>query len=452
METALYLYVFAPVLTAFVEWVLHEAETAGKRRLYFLARDGYPMYLAARELCEARGIPIECRYLKLSRYSLRVPSYHLMREGCLERICTDGIEVSFASVMRRAALTPQEERTLARYLGYEERFQKKLSRNELFGLKDQLRESPLFLEYTYAHSREAYENAAGYLAQEGLLSDIPYAVVDSGWTGTMQQTLRLLLEAQRPGIKVEGYYFGLYELPAGEREGYHAFYFSPARGLRRKAYFSNCLFEGVFSAPGGMTEGYLREGDRFLPVENPKGSLNREAMERNAKALLCYVRAYLGQYEEERRENGSALRRSSGSLRQKQEGAKAPGTCLRKARGTSRMAARLLFRFMGKPRKFEADIFGEYLFSDDVREDQRETLAADFSEEELRGQNFFYRIFVKLGLKKGDLKESAWSEGSIAKCGAHARRYFWHARAYKYFIYIRKTWKGVRNENGGKKR
>ena len=51
-EKEIYERVLAPTLYEFVVWVLQEALQSGKKRLYFLARDGYQMYLAARQLCK----------------------------------------------------------------------------------------------------------------------------------------------------------------------------------------------------------------------------------------------------------------------------------------------------------------------------------------------------------------------------------------------------------------
>ena len=68
-EKEIYKCVLAPTLYEFVLWVLQEALQSGTKRLYFLARDGYQMYLAARQLCKQYDLDIECRYLKVSRYT-----------------------------------------------------------------------------------------------------------------------------------------------------------------------------------------------------------------------------------------------------------------------------------------------------------------------------------------------------------------------------------------------
>ena len=50
------------------------------------------------------------------------------------------------------------------------------------------------------------------------------------------------------------------------REDYHCYYFSPEAGLRKKVYFSNSLFESIFSAPQGMTTGYEKVQGQWRPV------------------------------------------------------------------------------------------------------------------------------------------------------------------------------------------
>lgn len=116
-EKEIYERVLAPTLYEFVLWVLQEALQSRKKRLYFLARDGYQMYLAAQQLCKQYDLDIECRYLKVSRYAVRVPEYHLLGERCLERICVGGIDVTFEKIMQRAALTDKEAEEIARLPG-----------------------------------------------------------------------------------------------------------------------------------------------------------------------------------------------------------------------------------------------------------------------------------------------------------------------------------------------
>lgn len=99
------------------------------------------------------------------------------------------------------------------------------------------------------------------------MEEVPMALVDSGWTGSMQKEICQALGILGKKGRVTGYYWGLYELPEGvRREDYHCYYFSPEAGLKKKVYFSNSLFESIFSAPHGMTTGYEKVHGQWRPV------------------------------------------------------------------------------------------------------------------------------------------------------------------------------------------
>ena len=119
--------IFAPVMYSFVSWILQQAEEKQIKRLYFLARDGYQMYLSARILCEEQGIDVDCRYLKCSRYALRVPVYHIQKETCLTLICQGGIDVTLRKVLKRTGMDNRTAEELAEMLGLEKQLDEILS-------------------------------------------------------------------------------------------------------------------------------------------------------------------------------------------------------------------------------------------------------------------------------------------------------------------------------------
>lgn len=405
----LYLHVFAPVLLEYVAWVLFSAVHSGKKRLYFLARDGYQMYLAAVWLCGAWKLDIECRYLMVSRYAVRVPEYFLQQEQCLERICIGGIDVTFEKIMRRAALTEEEGFRSAERTGYGDRYRRVMSYKEVLELKERLKKEQCFLSDVYKHSRLAYPAVMGYFRQEGLLEEVPYALVDSGWTGTLQQSIRNLLRTEKKELNLEGYYFGLYEIPEKEpEEAYHSFYFGPRWGLRRKVYFSNCLFEAVFSAPQGMTLGYRREQESYIPVLDSKEGQNGEQLRNNIRLLERFLQEYTRLVSGKEGQNGEQL------------------------------SEQLLMQCMGKPSGYELLAYGNMLFSDDVLEDAVKKVADRLSEKEIKNQHFWNKVRIMLGWKKETIHESAWIEGSIVENGVHVKSNLRHAALYKYFVYLRK--------------
>lgn len=446
-EKEIYERVLAPALYEFVLWVLQEALQSGKKRLYFLARDGYQMYLAAQQLCKRYDLDIECRYLKVSRYAVRVPEYHLLGERCLERICVGGIDVTFEKIMQRAALTDKEAAEIAVLAGYTENYRKVINYHEVMQLKDRLKKIPLLFHYIDRHSREAYGTAIGYLTQEGLLEPVPYALVDSGWIGTIQQSMEHLLRQKQPDRKLEGYYFGLYEIPEGERrENYHSFYFTPWGEIKRKVHFSNSLFEAVFSAPEGMTLSYRAQKEKdktiYVPVTDSRENLNGERIGR----YICWLEEFMRENQKGRNSRKALSDQDDKCMEQWSE--KECKSRKQLPQVDSKYVEELLSPFMGNPTQFEAEAYGSLLFSDDVREDGNQKVSADFSEQEIKNHHLFNRLLIMTGIQKKVLHESAWIEGSIASCKTldekGRARNRWHAVFYKYIIYIRK-WLKQRN-------
>lgn len=406
---ALYAAVFAPVLVCFVEWVLEEAKKKGIKRLYFLARDGYPMFLVAQQFSKSKQYGIECRYLYGSRYAWRMPQFAMEGEACLDKICLGGMDVTFERVMKRGGLKNEEAIIVAKELGFEKEYRKTLSYKEVMKLKQPLAKSNYFLPFVYEHSQKAYQDTIGYLKQEGLLDNVPYALVDSGWVGSLQKTVQQLLCYAGCEKEIEGFYFGLYELPKGvKKETYHTYYFSPTTNIKKKVYFSNCLYEAVYSAPHGMTIGYEKKEQQYCPVFYKEHNLNQTQM----KQMEVWLQDFLVEY-------------------QKQVGTK-------KWSSNKKIVFLLLKKLMGKPIKEEVKAYGTLLFSDDVTEEQKKQVAEILTEQEIKNQYLWNKMLIMLGLKKEKLKESAWIEGSIVLSEKQMPWAVISIRWYKYLIYIRK--------------
>ena len=412
----IYLYGFAPVLMEFVRWLLDTAENQRRERLYFLSRDGYQMYLVAKALSKELRYNIDCRYINVSRYSLRIPEYHLIGEKCLDKICIGGIDVTFEKVMKRAGLNDEEAREIGKLCGYDDKYKDVISYQEVIGLKEVLKKEEQFFEYVYAHSKEAYKTAIGYLKQEGMCDNIDFAIVDSGWTGTMQQTLYNLIASTGRKPHMHGYYFGLYEIPKERNSYYCAYYFEPKNGIRRKVNFSNCLFEAVFTSAEGMTLRYKKNGDKYEPEYDNICNPNKEMVNKHIWLIEEYTKIYCDIYKEY-----DIISRLSYE--------KIP------------LVEKLLRNIMGNPSMDELKAYGGIQFSDDVLEGSLQKVAAELSDEEIRNQRFLNKALIMLGIKKGIIHESAWIEGSIVRNGKRVKSYLRHARLYKYFVYIKKRFR-----------
>ena len=57
LDQKFYLYGFVPALFFFTQWILQDAKKRGIERIYFLARDGYPLFLMAKKLVKGQNLP-----------------------------------------------------------------------------------------------------------------------------------------------------------------------------------------------------------------------------------------------------------------------------------------------------------------------------------------------------------------------------------------------------------
>lgn len=421
-------YVLSPALNGYVLWLLRKAAAAGKQRLYFLARDGYLMYRTAVILCKELELDMDCRYLCCSRYSLRLPVYHLDHPGALEYICRGGIDVTMKRILDRTGLSEEEKQEVLtevnEYFGRKNHKKYKMddpvSHAELAAMREGLDQSAFFWEALDRRSRDAMPALEGYLFQEGLLDGIPMALVDSGWVGSMQKVLGQVLDyisgkkGLNPGKPLEGYYWGLYELPADtDPQTYHCYYFSPGSRLQEKVYFSNCLFECIFSAPHGMTLGYARQNEAYRPVFGEVSEENRNFIQKTEERMAAYTKILAEKLKG----------RNSGLLE-----------C-----AYDREAIRkLLGAFMGEPTREEAERYGQLSFTDDVLEKKGRKLAEPMTESELAENHVLRKAIAMFVSRNGNIKESAWYEGSTVNNGSHVGRHLRRYTGYKYLLYLRK--------------
>ena len=411
------LCVLAPIMNSYIMWVLKAALKKKIKRLYFLARDGYFMYKTAMKLCESLHLPIECRYLSCSRYSIRIPMFHLNMKEAFDYIVRGGIDVTLDKVLNRAGLSDEDKVNVLKDIGTEFA-DGVIPYADLHKLRTRLEASEIFINAVKKHSEEAFPVAKDYLEQEGLFEDVNYAFVDSGWTGSMQKVIGQLLEKCGAGRRLHGFYWGLYELPPDVRpEDYECFYFGPVFGVKRKIGFSNCLFESIFSAPHGMTMGYEKKKGRIVPVYAVIRKENKEFNELTGHFLDAFTEKL-------------ACMIGSGDRRHLYHRFK--------ELGDPEKIRPLLDTFMGEPARGEAVVYGSLPFSDDVLDEKEQQVAAIMSQDELSTNHPIKKIMILTGVSKEKIRESAWYEGSAVRSGENVDRHLQAYRIYKWMLYGKK--------------
>ena len=378
--------VTAPVLFTYVWYVLRQAERIGLHRLYFLARDGYVMLGIAREIARACPVSLELRYLCCSRASLRMPSYHRIgTEEAMDLLLHRGTNLTVRHILDRAALTASQREALYAAIGFDAADeQTPLDEPGFAGFCDTLRHTALFRQMVMENSVAAYDAAIGYFEQEGLMDGTSFGIVDTGWTGSMQRSLRQLSDRIPP---INGFYFGMYARPQAAEDGvYHTWYFSHRSPAAVITKFNNNVFECMCAAPHGMTTGYRQtEKQRFEPVMKAVDSIlaaNSETQIRVCQefAALCAPKIRYHAFEQER---------------------------------MHRITRQLLTGLMSRTDSREARAFGNFPFCDDVTESYTDTLVQTDCEQALREHLFVRRVIRRLRGQKPS-RELYWSYGTLA--------------------------------------
>ena len=395
--------VISPVLISFVWWVLTKAVKNGHKRLYFLARDAYVMHRIAKRFCARFELGIECRYLYGSRLAWRSAAYNLIGDEKYANIFSGGYLLTPRIVLERTKADEGQRAAIYADIGYDLSDENTVLNSS--GMKifaEKLKKSSVFSEYLIELSNRQFHGVSMYLRQEGVFDGGEIALVDSGWTGSIQRTLRQIAERNLKDPKITGYYFGLYSKSGDIRDGvYETWYFGPGSPVGAMTNFNNNVFECMCACPSHMTSGYefcAREG-AYVPVFRG-GECNFETARLICDCIDERAAAFLGGGDMEFGDYDDKYLRE---------------------------AKKILRRFMINPTKDEAEAFGRFRFCDDASDSYESALACAVDGKYLKNYFVTKRLMQKIS-KKGNTKEAVpdlfWLHGSLAASGIkHQKRY-----------------------------
>ena len=348
--------VIAPVFFGFVHWVLQEAQKQGIQRLYFMARDGQILYKIAQIICRKWGYTIDCRYFYGSRQSLHFPSIQAI--GAVEQtwIFDNPEFLSVRVVCERVNLRPEQiADSLTQHGFLPERWDENLTDPELTALQAAFQE-PAIHELIVELAASYREKALGYFKQEGMGDGVPFATVDTGWTGKTQRSLSRILAAGNmyPPTGLQGYFFGLTTSHlAFPTDRLNSYFMEPTCTTERRLLCDSQIIELFLTADHGTTLRYEQQGDRYFPVLKA---------EKNEKAIQWGV---LVQHE--------AILTFAELLTDNLQ----PDDC--KPEYFERVTEAMLTTFIHTPNKEEAEAFGTQSFSQHQSESKFYDLAPAYT-------------------------------------------------------------------------
>lgn len=373
--------VFAPCAYMYAAWIVRQAQYCGINRLYFFARDGYSIKQAVDVILKKENIPIETSYFYCSRHSLRMAAYRFFDNSAYDRLFAESYMLSAFNLLTRAEFDDNERSLIYQSIGFDPLTEHEpMNRGSFREFCDSLRGSELFRKMLKEKSDAAYDNAVGYFKQEGMGEYEKFGVVDLGWTGSMQHTLKRLLESCGIHNEISGFYFGMLETPPkSENSSFFPWLFDSG-DIFTKAWFSQNILECIYSAPHGTTWGYERAEGIFSP--------KLFKSENNAEIILRISRII-----SEFAENVSDFEYNN---------------------DCRKTALLLLKRLMLTPDKDEAEALDKFFFCDDINEKYHQRLASC-------GKEAFFSAI----LHKHDMNAKPyWFYGAVRKSGVRFAGFF----------------------------
>jgi predicted HAD superfamily hydrolase len=288
--------VSGPMIFAFVNWTIQQARTQGIRRLYFLSRDGQIMYQIAEQIVRAfYADQIEVRYLYVSRQSLLFPSTTALDAEACEWILAPTSLLTPRIILLRINFCPEETYHLLKRHDLHHMIDTHLDAKAMPRFRKLLHDlAPAIL----ARAARYRADTLGYFQQEGLFQQERCAVVDIGWSGTLQRSISRLMAMRGDERPLMGFYFGLKNRKKYKQgDSLHAWFsdYTRPRELDRATYIVPMTELFTAADHGGVVRHQYSDG-RFVPML--KQPVNVTGVEWGVRvqqeAMLEYTRTALG--------------------------------------------------------------------------------------------------------------------------------------------------------------
>lgn len=283
--------VFAPLLTAFCEWVVAECRRNQIEHVFFLARDGEVFQKISRRL-EGDASGIYFHYLYVSRRSLQLPALDSVASppdwmveecGSLQDLAS-GLECGPSQIRDSVhSLRSLESLESPGFADLPEQ-----ERREILG---ELMADPGFAQLLSAQSIQARQAAIQYLRDSGFCDLKRVAVVDVGWRGSQQLSLRTI--ADIGGLRlgsIHGFYLFRTADQCSEPDTSDGFLCNPL-GPEACAFYYRYrqVIEAALGSTHASTRGYRVDVAGAQPQLEPGDAITSAAGAKQHQGMLAFV-------------------------------------------------------------------------------------------------------------------------------------------------------------------
>jgi hypothetical protein len=270
--------------------VVERARAHGLDALFFLAREGH-LLKACFERLRPEGLPVRCVYLPVSRVSTALASVRRLGLRELQVGTRSGPQPGLAGVARSFALDPELVARFARPLG--------LDLDAPLDLWDGRLAALLADERLQGEVRARGDAARAllrrYLEQHGFFASARAALVDIGWSGTIQDNLTLAFANDAAWPALRGLYFAFLDRRrldphagvAASIEGTVSDWRRERTLAGRAVFFFLELFEQASRAAHGTIIGYVDQGGEVVALLKEAGA--DHAAERDTDAAVAEI-------------------------------------------------------------------------------------------------------------------------------------------------------------------
>lgn len=242
--------VLGTLLAGFSKWLFDQAKQKNIQRVFFLSRDGYAMKRAFDVINQGE---FETKYIYASRRSWTVPAIWLEPEyeDILSNI-TMSPKTSVKTFITRLGLLPEDCQSEIQKC--ELTMDTIINRSELLESKKLRQLYSLIKNRVIENSKEEYAAVVKYLQENNVNGR--FAVVDIGYSGTMQKALKEILKTAGISSEILGFYIGINPdsriIKNKEIEAY-SFFYGPDldNDYQNKRNAFSSVFETIFLAQHG---------------------------------------------------------------------------------------------------------------------------------------------------------------------------------------------------------
>lgn len=286
-----------PILYIYTFWILSHIKQKQINKLYFIARDGYPLYQISKYLIDYYKLSIECKYLYCSRKSLVLASTINGYEDELHNLTKYSVQCSLDIILDRIDATNEQKQHILIDLK-NNNFEIELDTILTLDIHDKLQKYLISNDYYIAtikaNALKCYNNTVGYLKQEAqdLYTSNSY-IVDIGWAGSIQKYLNKIIKYEEKNIDINAFYFGTLNSSWFNKHKnlYSSWYFSADNNFLYCLPFSINIMEKICTAPHGSTLKYVEEDGLYKPILHNINKKEEEQTLNINNGIIDFVKA-----------------------------------------------------------------------------------------------------------------------------------------------------------------